>query len=85
MQKRPKLDIVLGKCSREDLEEQPLYIDEGCIQCLWCPSWKGSSQTKVINQHTKKSASHLKARRKNLNLPESDTPGRQIDIRSFFS
>ena len=68
--KTPKLDVVLGKCKIEDFqpasttEQQPLYIDayDEAIKCSWCPNWPGSQQTKVINQHVKKAASHIKAR-----------------------
>ena len=54
------VDLVV-KCNREDeVEKQPLYIDEEleCIICTWCLNWKGSQETKVINQHTKSAKSH---------------------------
>ena len=65
--KSVNLSAVLVKCNREDgVEKQPLYIDEGleCIRCTWCPNWKGSQETKVINQHTKSSKSHDLERRR---------------------
>ena len=61
------LSGVLVKCKREDdVEEQPLHVDEGleCIKCTWCPDWKGSQETKVINQHTKTAKSHERERRR---------------------
>ena len=77
-------DIASG--SGNEVQPQPLYIDEPdeAIKCTWCPDWHGSQKTKVVNQHVMKSASHLKARQKYLNLPET-TPGRQLDIRTFIT
>ena len=65
--KSVNLSAVLGKCNREDeVEKQLPYIDKGleCIKCTWCPNWKGSQETKVINQHTKSAKSHDLERRR---------------------
>lgn len=90
-EENPKLDVIMEKRKLDFCDEpleQPLYIDEPdeAIKCSWCPNWKGSQQTKVIDQHVKISASHLKARQKHLCLPDvaTTTSGRQLDIRSFF-
>ena len=90
--KEPKLDVVLGKCTKEGISDsdviQPLYIDDGeeTVKCTWCPDWKGSIQVKVINQHVKTSASHRNARIRHLKLDaETNSQGRQLDIRVFFS
>lgn len=70
----------------DEVLEQPLHIDDPdeTIKCSWCPSWPASIQTKVINQHVKKAASHLKARKKHLNLQDTSTSGLQLDIHTFF-
>lgn len=83
------LNVILDKCDKEDLNstttdaDQPLYADESCdkIKCKWCPSWSGSFQPRVINQHVRKSSSHQAARIKELKIPQPV----QMDIRSFFS
>ena len=87
------LGQILGKCGKEDLEssgiiplpEQPLYQDESCdkIKCQWCPNWIGSAETRVINQHVRKAASHKAAQSKELQVQEGT--GVQMDIRTFFS
>lgn len=95
MTKRPKLEVIVGKCKKEDFSscseplEQPLYIDEPdeAIKCSWCPDWHGSQKTKVINQHVTKSVSHSKARKRHLCLSDEESDGesgRQLDIRTFF-
>lgn len=90
--KKPRLDVILGKCTKENISDcdmiQPLYIDDGeeAIKCTWCPDWKGSIEAKVINQHIKTSASHRNARIRHLKLDtETNAQGRQLDIRSFFA
>ena len=81
---------ILSKCDDEKIPdgcapEQPLFIDESqqLIKCTWCSGWVGSSITKVINQHVRKSASHRAARSKKLNCSLEDQ-GVNQDIRSFF-
>jgi hypothetical protein len=89
--KKPKLDVLLGKCTKEDISDrdvsQPLYIDDGeeAVKCTWCPDWKGSIQAKIINQHVKTSASHRNARIRYLKLTDTNAQGQQLDIRSFFA
>ena len=53
------------------------------IVCKWCPSWKGSQQLKVINQHTKTAKSHLTARQKALGVVPAAMKGVQ-SIRKYF-
>lgn len=79
----------LAKCDKEDISEgdQPIHIDEALdtIKCRWCPTWGGSQAVKVINQHVRKSKSHLAARIKELNLVEPISEGAQMHITDFFS
>lgn len=80
------LQKIYDKCNKEEsIEEQPLFIDLGMevIMCKWCPSWKGSQQPKVINQHTKSSKCHQTARQKALGITPTAMKGVQ-DIRKYF-
>ena len=88
----PKRSLVtiLSKCDQEDVPDinQPLFIESinDKVMCKWCPGWTGSSETKYINQHVRKAASHKQARARELNIPTpaSSSQGVQLDIRSFF-
>ena len=77
----------MARCDKEEVPDQPLYIDEmdECVKCSWCPPWKGSRMAKVINQHMRKSVSHSKARNKSLNIEDPSTQGVQQDIRTFLT
>ncbi len=81
------LDLVLARCQREDVTDQPepLYIDEceGTIKCAWCPSWKGSIGVKVVNQHVRKAVSH--DTRVLNNEDQEDAAGVYRDIHTFFN
>ena len=82
-----ELNKILDRCNKEESIEdhQPLYIDHEMevILCKWCPTWKGSQQPKVINQHTKTSKSHQTARQKAFGITTTDTRDVQ-DIRKYF-
>lgn len=61
----PDLSKVLTKCVVEEStseDRQPLSIDESCdmikIECKWCPSFKGSTEPRVLNQHCEAAKSH---------------------------
>ena len=78
------LQKALKKCDREEIDDQPLYIDEGvgAIKCQWCPAWCGSQTVKVINQHVRKSKSHKAAR-----MPEvvdNNEGAGQLFLTDFF-
>lgn len=77
--------MVLAKVKKEDnVDEQPLYIDDDNIKCHWCSDhFKGSVLAKHLNQHVKNSRSHIRARRRMLGN-EGDDHGCQ-DIRNFFT
>ena len=82
------LQKLLEKCTKEEgvsESELPLYIDYAmeAIVCKWCPSWKGSQQLKVINQHTKTAKSHQTAKQKALGVEPAAMQGVQ-SIRKYF-
>ena len=80
------LQKIYDKCNKEEsIGEQSLFIDLGmeAIMCKWCPSWKGSQQLKVINQHTKTSKGHQTARQKALGITPTAVKGVR-DIRTYF-
>ena len=82
------LQKFLGKCTKEEgisVCEQPLIIDYAmeAIVCKWCPSWKGSQQLKVINQHTKTAKSHQTAKQKALGVESVAMKGVQ-SIKKYF-
>ena len=75
---------MLASADKEKIEEddEPLYIDkkDGVIKCSWCKQFRGSNLLKHINQHTRKSVSHLQARKDRLRQG-----GGQEDIRNFVT
>jgi len=81
------LEGILSKCRKEDglaEDNQPLYIDmeSESIKCKWCANFKGSIETRVINQHVKTSRTHIKERQRQLH-PDDDLEGVN-DIRTYF-
>ena len=77
----------MTRCDMEEnVSEEPLHIDEPeeTILCRWCPTWKGSIKTKVVNQHVRKAASHTNARKKIIGIEEQGPTGVYKDIRTFF-
>ena len=73
----------LEKCSKEDVDPQPLYIDS-IDKCKWCPNWAGSQQVKRVNQHCKRDKCHFKAHSREKGEMQTELEGVQ-DIRSFFA
>ena len=83
------LDEVLKKCLKEEgiqEDDQPLYIDTETesIKCHWCTLFKGSIEARVINQHVKKSKSHLKQRQYLCSGSSQDSTAGVMDIRDYF-
>jgi len=81
------LDSILSKCRKENgvaEDIQPLYIDmeSESIKCKWCTTFKGSIETRVINQHVKASKSHIKEHQCRLH-PDNNLEGVN-DIRTYF-
>lgn len=76
---------MLERAAKEDgVTEQPLYIDadKGVICCHWCGDlYKGSTELKHVNQHVKKAASHISARKRH----DRTTGENPSDIRNFCS
>lgn len=83
------LQTILSKCTNEegiDNSEQPLYIYEEAECIKWrCGTFKGSIETRVVNQHTRSSKSHLRERQHHKNPEERACPLEGVpDIRTFF-
>ena len=85
----PDLSKVLSKCAKEektDEKGQPLFIDELCdrIKCKCRPTFKGSIEARVINQHCKSSKTHIAIRRKLLGEEPSEGLQGLQSIRNYF-
>lgn len=74
---------MLATADKENIEDEdePLYIDkkDNVIKCFWCKQFCGSKMLKHVNQHTRKSVSHLQARKEKLRQGDG-----QNDIRNFL-
>ena len=59
----PLAKVLLKRKQEDGLEEedQPLFTDwhDESIKCRWCGLFKGSTESRVINQHVKTAKTHL--------------------------